>query len=352
MNKTVLYSLDISSVFEIISNILLLFILICLAIHTAKDILAKTSLFSYKSKIGKFLYSSAYDEALLTRVFEKLGVKRASIESKLSSSPDYKFNELQYLLWLLLKYIHKTEKEGVSYGIDTPVRSGFYLNTMATVHNEDDLAVMVKIIDKLVSITSSDSNLRFPNFIITPKSGNPILGYRLTRYKGPHCFSLIAKSQNEKSFVKSFIDKPTWDELLLNFEGINSLRDFLKDIPNQGRKLRGVVVNGNLSGGSEIIQAMEYFNSLVESSEFSDRIEKVTEAFVLYRVDDKADVDTRFEQLGFKIFRLLDLNEDIKIYLHKCKIEIQPKDIKNMYGKKFRDFIINFTKSFPENINN
>lgn len=85
MNKTILDCLDISSVSGIIGYILVLFILICLAILTAKDFLAKTSLFSYKSKIGKFLYSSAYDEALLTRVFEKLGVKRASIESKLST---------------------------------------------------------------------------------------------------------------------------------------------------------------------------------------------------------------------------------------------------------------------------
>lgn len=351
MEKTILGGLDISCVSEIIGYILLLFILICLAIHTAKDFLAKTGLFSYESKLGKFLYSSEYDEALLTRVFQKLGVKRALVESRLSSSPDHKFNELEYLLWLLLKYIHKTE-EDVSYGINTPVRSSFYVNTMAAVHDEDDLAVMVKIIDKLVSITSSESNLRFPDFIITPKSGNPILGYRLTRCKSPHCFSLIAKSQNEKSLVKSLIDKPTRDELLLNFEGFNSLCEFLKDMPNQRRKLRGVVVNGNVSGGSEIIQAMMYFNSLVESSGFSDRIEKVTEAFVLYRVDDNADVDKRFEQSGYKIFRLLDLNENIKSFLHQYKIKIQPKDINNMYGKKFKDFIINFTKSFAENINN
>ena len=85
----------------------------------------------------------------------------------------------------------------------------------------------------------------------------------------------------------------------------------------------------NTSGGSELMETITEFNRLL--SETGWAVTQLSEAYVLFRPDNQADIDSRFRSNQLRIYRYLDLNEDVKTALSS----VEP--IPNIFDKKSKN---------------
>ena len=295
-------------------------ILAILALDTIRAVIAFTGIVPRDTKIlGRIIYGK-YDEDLIALALVSLGyTKKVSkeefknlksyigkIKGTTSVTPE---NAPVYLILLMAKYCVKFQNP-IAYGGDTLTQSRYYIDTMEMVHDNEDLKTLCHIIIELFNSVTNEK----PGVIFTPKGGNPLLTAKVAELlKVPFIF---VKSANEKSKIQS---NDMSDSYRINYEGSWTLENF--DSP-----LKCVVVDCNLSGGSQIKHIVEEVNEL-SSGNANLSISKIEDVFFLFRVDDKKqDLETSFQNLGVKLHRYFDLNEDIKDAIYKIAENAKQSD--------------------------
>jgi hypothetical protein len=205
------------------------------------------------------------------------------------------------LFALMINYTYDLNAKR-NYGNETLSESSYYIHTMEMVHNHDNLNKLAVIMTELIN--SGKCN---PDFIIVPKSGNPFLAKRVAEEWGIPL--LVLKGSKEESSLKITIDDDAEIFFKINFEGGHEL---LKNHSSRRKKLEGIVLDCNTSGGSQVYNALEMFNQVVDKGVL--KADHIKDAFVLFRVDsgkNKFD-DPILNVNGYKLHRFVDLDEKIK----------------------------------------
>lgn len=302
------------NIIQIITNAVVFVILLIATFDTLGSFLIARGFITRKNKFLWTLFYNNNEEELIENVLRKLGFSKKEVintASHLGKRKIIENNEDERLISLIYKYI-MCFSEKVTYGVETPVPSHYYINTMEASHNKEDLELMCRLINKLITNDSV-----FPDFVITPKSGNPIMGKEFAEFH--NIVSIFRKSNYDKSkarFIPSASNELAFN---VNYEGslrLNSLIEELKKYDSRDRKIHGIVIDCNASGASEILKTMEEFNS-----HLSEGIDPIVEAYILFRPDVASDVDEKFSERGFKLNRYFDLNDDIKTKIHLYKTE-------------------------------
>ena len=181
--------------------------------------------------------------------------------------------------------------------------SNYYIDTIAAAHDRSTLNQMALLLCYLI-IVLPPSDGQPIDFVLTPKGGNPLLAYRVAQQLGSVC--LFRKQPNEASRSKADSEVAP-SAGLVNIEGLH----YLVAKARQGeRRLYGVAIDCNCSGGSSIAEATAEFNDVV--SVLSLNVRYIDRAYVLYRPDN--DHDPRVA-----INRFFDLTEAVKKRLFDLK---------------------------------
>lgn len=311
----------LNNIFGVITACIGQIILVILALITFRDILARFLFIPRKWKISRWIYTQ-YEKDTLLEIFRLFGIDenkfRRQIRSvknnnKIIAKPEEK------LVYLLSKYTYNFTTE---YGIQTPTKTDYYINTMEASHFSDDLDTMTDLISCLINRQGGDLH---QDFIISPKCGNPMLGQNYTTLYNN--IFLLSKYEKDKSRSKN--NNPLIS-LMINFEGFAALK--MEAESNSNRDYKGYVIDCNLSGGSLILKPMVEFNNMLNQLHQQGdllNIKPLTEAFILFRADtdiasEGKKFDEVFEENGFKCHRFFDLDEENKssLYSYKNKKDI------------------------------
>ncbi|MGB3478561.1 MAG: hypothetical protein WBB67_05320 [bacterium] len=290
-----------------ITDIMLSIVILILAIDTIRRMVAFVlpDLFSRKCFIGKIIYGTQ-DEEIAKRILKGLGINIEDIKRKQSYKPHSKQKDippLQRLVGIISRYIYKFDHP-IRYGNETPILTQYYINTMGASHSPDDLIIMCHLLNGLILQHRQKSEKCYPDYVITPKTGNPILAKKFAEIE--QMKSIIRKSDDDSSRVSASDKIDIKDVISINFEGFHHL------ITKKSEKLIGIIIDCNVSGASTIMKTIEEFNELSDKSDFKNQIEQIEEAYILFKVDNKENIDKKFGAKNLKIFRYFDLNEKIK----------------------------------------
>jgi hypothetical protein len=154
---------------------------------------------------------------------EKIKIAGRKVKSQICYS---KKNQLLHLIALLSKYTFKFDKE-ILYGKNTLSKSKFYINTMEASHNNNDLKMMSNLITDLID----DAIKKTPDFIVTPKSGNPFLCNAVSEHYGnsDKGFCLLKKQNDERSSARISLKEDPINFFRTNFEGSNRLLSHIQE---------------------------------------------------------------------------------------------------------------------------
>lgn len=249
-------------------------------------------------------------------------------------------NVTAYILSALANYIQEYPRQ-IQYGGRTPSNSVYYIDTMEAVHNNETLRVMV---DAIITLISKYLQEEKPDVIFTPKGGNPIFAKAVADSLGAKL--VVVKSMADKSRVT--LSTPNEREKLLlfrsNYEGSWSVASHVE------KKQLGIVVDCNVSGGSQLCDIARDINELIDAGILN--MNKINHMFALFRADMRhKDIDKRFEDLGLVLHRYFDLSEKNKRFLyqlHETKPEGECVDI---YSPADMEEIKKILESLKENNN-
>lgn len=286
-------------------------VLIIVTIAHLREIIAK--LFGIRRDWKySWLFYGQEEKMIVTETLKELGINADDIKNQIfngkhKSSEDKKIELLEFLSY----YMIQRQNE---YGYETFTKSNYYINTMEAAQNAEGLKIMTDILYTLISKSIQEKI----DFIITPKSGNPLLGKKLAEKL--NIISILGKNTKDGAFAHLHNDD--YDgKLLINYEGSTSLINTAKN--STTRKLKGILIDCNTSGGSQIMSIMDSFNDIV-SNKPSLNISLLTDAFVLFRVDiDDNNIDSKFAGKGYHIHRWFDLSEEIKTNIWEAKKELK-----------------------------
>ncbi|WIV13135.1 hypothetical protein [Proteiniborus sp. MB09-C3] len=317
---------------EINLNMIILFIL---SLTTLRDIVAMTGWISFNSKFAPLVYGR-YDKEIIKKCLQELGFSPSksneicialeiiSRENRVEDSLCEDKVNLYKLIELISKYIVCFDNY-IQYGKITPTSSKYYVSTMEASKNDEDLMKMAYIISHLINTDFIKQKIdRTPDFILTPKSGNPLLGSKVAEIN--KYISVFRKSPEDESSSR-ISRKEYYKELMTNYEGTWEL---LEKSSKSDKKLFGVAIDCNLSGGKQIINMMEHFNNIIENEKLN--IDKVKNAYVLFRADsDGEDIKEKFNAYGFTISKYFDLDENVKKLLYEYKNKSTNGNYLNMF---------------------
>jgi len=196
----------------------------------------------------------------------------------------------------------------------------FYIDTMEASLYDDSLQDMTALLLGLLRTDLEKGEASVPDFVLVPKVGNPILGRHFAHKR--KALSIIAKSVPDPAYVRA--DDPK-AEFIINFEGAEELMRRAKVSENTGKRLSGICVDCNVSGGSGMRDVMTRFNAV--TAKIGLPIEPVSRAYVLFRAVDKEGFDEAWTEAGFVITRYLDFSEEAKDRLKNI-------DLTNPHSKK------------------
>lgn len=300
-----------------------------LIVHLLRELISAAGLFPPDSKLGRIFVNHAQRAAVM-ETLRVLGVDHARVSQKLRAAPPPAALSSDQLIALLTRRIAKFDQE-IMYGQSTPVSSSFYINTMEASHDNNDLYLMVQLLNRLV-LHFRDQTL--PDFVLTPKAGNPFLAAGYQRLFGVPV--MLRKATSDRSRARVLTGSEKLD--LVNFEGSEAIKALMR---NGHGPLRGIAIDCNTSGGTEIRESVEEFNLEIERLKWN--VEKVTETFVLFRPDNRTNVDKLFEEKGLKIHRYFDLNENLKRKL----FDVGP--IYDPYAKDKQGWMLDFRSELNNN---
>lgn len=322
---------------SVILNALGIITLFLLGLATLRDVLIKFNLTPPKGNWGYRFFSVSYEKNIVKNALKELGYSKdkstAIFESNESTSEEVNSNILgdskQNLIALMANYTYKLKCER-EYGSETPRLSSYYIHTMELVHNRDNLIKITNIMYDL--ILNTPKYQRF-DFIIVPKGGNPLLALSVAKKFGVNL--LVLKSEDDPSSLKISTEEDYEDFFRVNFEGGNEL---LNKKAKSNKKLRGIVIDCNTSGGSQLYYAMDTFNKVADTKVINAH--KVVFAYVLFRADDGVNKfdDKALDNPEYELKRYYDFNEVIKNELYEL-------------GKKHNNKLNYITKVKKDDIN-
>ncbi|GHU35791.1 hypothetical protein FACS1894172_18040 [Spirochaetia bacterium] len=280
-------------------------ILLILGVSTIRWVVAKIGIVPRYKKFS-FLVYDEYDSTVAYKLLEDIGFPVNETKNNISKFRLVKdINALDKLLCVCINNITKSDDMNY-YGHKTVVPTHYYIDTMGAAHNKDELEIMAKAILDLCGKRCR----QMPDFIITPKSGNPYLSYEIAR-QDSRIKTILIKSPHEGSFLRNRDE----ESMYINNEGVYQLINQFTNSKKE-RKLYGVAVDCNISGGTNLREAMEHFNETV-CKKYNGHIESVKDAVVLFHVDTTIDINKAFNDVGMNIFRYFDLTDEIKEKLFK-----------------------------------
>jgi len=201
--------------------------------------------------------------------------------------------------------------EEIQYGEDSPVRTKYYIDTMSGIHNPE---IQEKMKDIMTYLINKYYKKGIPKFIITPKNGNLLFGKVIAiSYSIPVLFHKPTKNNPSRAtnvtqtvpYTKSRAES----EFKVNFEGSLS--------SDMTKKHDGILVDCNVAGGTQIIEAVEEFRKLIRlQGGINNCHPTIKHVFTLFRVNDDPGFDKRFEDAKTKFHCILMLSEDIKIKIY------------------------------------
>lgn len=288
-------------IMEILNSVILLI----LALDTVRAVIAMTGFVKTTWKYSWIIYGK-YDKNIVYEVFKELGFNEAQTRGTIKGIEDVakntgitRENASMRLISIISKNIVKFDSP-INYGGKKMVTSSYYINTMEAVQNVETLKQMTSLMYILLE-KYLDSK---PDFILAPKRGNTSLAQSLGRSIG--CPVVLVKDENDKSKAQIRTEDYTRELLRVNYEGANNLLD-----ESLKKRLKGVIIDCNVSGGSQILNIVEEFSTIIDTCDLN--IEKPKVAYVLFRADTCGiSVDDKFKDHGCSLFRYFDLNESIK----------------------------------------
>ena len=289
-------------------------ILTILGLDTLRSVIASLGIVKRGTPfIGRLVYGK-YDVVIVEEVLKELGYstqQAKKIERKLKNvAKEKKYPEADTplkLLYVLSKYIIKFENV-ISYGLisegKTLSYSNYYINTMEAVHNMSDLKELSHIMIRLMKFNKEERI----DFVIVPKGGNPLLAQYIANELGA-CL-IIAKDANDSARPQE--SKEIERIGRIKYEGLNMLLD-----KQNAEKLRGVILDCNTSGGTQLVTIVSDFNDLVNKCNLP--IEIISSCYVLFKLvkidiktENEIDIDKRFTDINCKLYRVFDLDEEDK----------------------------------------
>jgi len=353
---------------DIVNESISCIILIVLALDSLRLIVAALGVVSQESKIGRLIYGK-YDKVIVKTVLKNLGYSSENADDiliKMKEIPESFFMKNAgvrvedadvHLIILLSKYILKFD-DIILYGGAKLTRSNYYIDTMEISHNKDDrqklAAIMICLLfDKYKEHNNKQAKIA-PDVIITPKGGNPLFVQEISNNLNAHL--IVAKSSDDKSRIK-LADEAAYPlkEFLVNYEGSWFLTDSGEKNKRKRKKKKkhlkkSVIVDCNVSGGSQLLDIVKDIRNLNNMSNYSINIEDPTDTFVLFRADNKGDsIDKRFSAHGCNLHRFFDLDEEAKSRMYELRKSCEEHEIHPSYYSdadvKVAEGIIQYLKS-------
>lgn len=323
-------------------------ILLLLGLDTLRFIIASMGIVKRDLPIlGRMIYGK-YDISIVEEALEELGYSRQDSkrikESLQNASKQGSFPEKDsagMLIHILSQYIIKFDNE-ISYGVLAKNKSlsysRYYVNTMEAVHNNGNLNDLAVI---MIRLMKQKLDGKSPDFLVVPKGGNPLLAQAVANDLGISL--IIAKDWNDSARPQESAER---DKIYkIRYEGLDLL---LNSNPNPGIKYRGVIIDCNTSGGTQLITIVRELNDTIKNCKLP--IEEVTEAFVLFRLLKKApgksagyeDINKKFEDAGCVLHRFFDLDEEDKSNIYELR------DHKNYYDPSSQEDIHDAVKKIKD----
>lgn len=296
-------------------------ILLVLGFDTLRFVVASTGWISPSAPVlGKFLYPK-YDVMIIRESLKELGLSNKEVDSQIKKM---KRKEIDYLLnmkdvpekvlYILSKNIKKFDN-GISYGYRNIVHSNYYINTMEAVHNKNSLDFLAQAMVHLICSHQKPEDI---DFIIVPKGGNPLLAKSVTEKM--HKYMIITKDFNDSARAKAYNDEP--ESFWIDYEGMET---FLEYRDNKKKKYRGIIVDCNTSGGTQLLNIVNNINRFIDEKEL--QLEHINNVYVLFQLvkigrNKKAiDIDKKFADSNAMLYRYFDLDEDDKRGMFDIKRE-------------------------------
>ena len=280
------------------------------AIISIRDILVKfifpLNIINPKWKLLYNLLKPAYEIEILKLALKDLGYPGIEVEKIINDKKNKSLESFdtyeQHLVALIANYIYQLSGEK-EYGSKSKTTK-YYIHTMEMVHDRNNLTILSRIMYDLIITYKKEKHIGATDFVLVPKGGNLLLARRIAEeFKAD---LLVLKGADEESKLKISIDDDPETYFRINFEGGNVL--LKKQKKTSENKLNGIVVDCNASGGSQVYNAIEQINKVIEAKVIN--AEYVNVAFVLFRVDDGEDEFTANKKYTLK--RYFDLNEELK----------------------------------------
>jgi hypothetical protein len=319
----------INSVIEYISALTFVDVIITLlCLISIRDLLVKFG-FMPKSWLKYKIFQPIYEIHVIKDTIREIQKSIQSEDEKDNSLKEFK-KYPEHLIVLIAKSIYSFGDE-IEYGKEPLKKSKYYVNTMETVHNNENLEKLTKIMRALIRDDEKRKGMDI-DFIIVPKDGNPFLAKRVAEeYKA---VLLVLKGENDSSRVKTTGKDDPEVLFKINFEGGNEL--IKKAQVSQDKKLNGIVVDCNASEGNIEYNAIKEFNEMVDKKVINAN--HVSVAYVLFRADDgKSKFDDPLENdEKYRLERYFDLNEQFKQKLYDLYLKNKDIDYNDVLFKKER----------------
>lgn len=300
-------------------------ILAILSIDTIRSIIAAMGVIKHETPfLGRLIYGK-YDIEATKEALKELGYNDQNANKEVQRLKNVIKND-RYpqkdtalkLIYIMSKYITEFENN-ISYGMIEPNKnlsqSKYYINTMEAVHNVTDLKELSHIMERLMKYYKEDR----VDFIIVPKGGNPILAQYIANELGAQL--ILAKDINDSARPQET------DELerlsRIRYEGLDLM---LKKTRKE--KYKGVVLDCNTSGGTQLVNIIKDFNNVV--CECNLPIQLISDCYVLFKLV-KVDSDSG---------QVIDINKkftDNKCELHRF-FDVDEEDKKNIFSIQTSDY--------------
>lgn len=297
-----------------IGNIINAIILIVLGLDSLRMIIAMLGIVKRETPFfGRIIYGK-YDAIVLKETLREMGYGRQQTERIVGKVKNVvredkypKKDAALKLIYLLSQYIDKFDNT-ISYGLVSDGKqlsySNYYINTMEAVHNNGVLKSLSHIMIQLMKYNKENKI----DFIIVPKGGNPLFAQQISSELGVSL--ILAKDQNDSAKPQG--KRESMELGLIKYEGLKHMLDKY----HKG-KLNGIVLDCNTSGGTQLSTIINEFNELIKKCDYPiKRIKKCYVLFKLVKVDQKSgrevNIDKRFSDLGVRLYRFFDLDEEDK----------------------------------------
>ena len=298
------------------SNLSIALILILLFFGTLRSAIAYLG-WTRGGPLEKYFYDQTHEKLAslaVSKTFEEIGITpdtRSSI--KLLCSQVIRNTRLldgtQNLKKLLVLLATNSHPCMSIYGKDTPVHTSVIINTMEASLVDESCTLMAELL--IAIYTKKLSSYGNVDFVVVPKSGNPLLGKRLADMLKAMC--LVCKSDSDSSRVMPENHSGNSNSnISLNIEGFTYLK---QQALASSYPLTGILIDCNCSGGNGLIRTAAEFNRIISQS--GANVKPLQNGMVLFRADldlSPVDFDHKFQEAvtPLSITRYIDLDEHIK----------------------------------------